>query len=73
MPLVVTPIWISFEAKDSTKQELIDFIEQLNAKQFQDVQAFFDTMPKLTHTVKIENPKTKKESEITLTGLNDFF
>ena len=62
-----------YEAKDSTKQELIDFIEQLNAKQFQDVQAFFDTMPKLTHTVKIENPKTKKESEITLTGLNDFF
>ena len=62
-----------FEAKDSTKQELIDFIEQLNAKQFQDVQAFFDTMPKLTHTVKIKNPKTKKESEITLSGLNDFF
>jgi hypothetical protein len=62
-----------FEAKDSTKQELIDFIEQLNAKQFQDVQAFFDTMPKLTHTVKIKNPKTEKESEITLTGLNDFF
>jgi len=52
---------------------LIDFIEQLNAKQFADVQSFFDTMPKLTHTVKIKNPKTKKESEITLSGLNDFF
>ena len=62
-----------FDAKDSTKQELIDFIEQLNAKQFADVQSFFDTMPKLTHTVKIKNPKTKKESEITLSGLNDFF
>ena len=62
-----------FEAKDSTKQELIDFVEQLNSKQFADVQAFFDTMPKLTHTVKIKNPKTKKESEITLSGLNDFF
>ena len=62
-----------FEAKDSTKKELIDFIEQLNSKQFQDVQKFFDTMPRLTHTVKIENPKTKKESEIVLTGLNDFF
>ena len=62
-----------FEAKDSTKKELIDFIEQLNSKQFADVQKFFDTMPKLTHTVKIKNPKTKKESEITLTGLNDFF
>ena len=62
-----------YEAKDSTKQELIDFVEQLNSKQFADVQAFFDTMPKLTHTVKIKNPKTKKESEIILSGLNDFF
>ena len=62
-----------YEAKDSTKQELIEFIEQLNSKQFADIQKFFDTMPKLTHTVKIKNPKTKKESEITLSGLNDFF
>jgi len=62
-----------FEAKDSTKQELIDFVEQLNSKQFKDLQKFFDTMPKLTHTVKIENPKTKKKSEIVLSGLNDFF
>ena len=62
-----------YEAKDSTKQELIDFVEQLNSKQFADVQAFFDTMPKLTHTVKIKNPKTEVESEVTLTGLNDFF
>ena len=62
-----------FEAKDSTKQELIDFVEQLNSKQFKDLQKFFDTMPKLTHTVKIENPKTKVKSEVTLNGLNDFF
>jgi len=55
------------------KKELIEFIEQMNTKQFADVQKFFDTMPRLTHTVKIENPKTKKESEIVLTGLNDFF
>ena len=62
-----------FEAKDSTKQELIDFIEQLNSKQFKDLQKFFDTMPKLTHTVEIENPKTKVKSKVTLNGLNDFF
>ena len=62
-----------FEAKDSTKQELIDFVEQLNSKQFKDVQKFFDTMPKLTHTVEIENPKTKVKSKVTLNGLNDFF
>jgi len=62
-----------FEAKDSTQKELNDFIEQLNTKQFAEIQEFFDTMPKLTHTVKITNPKTKKESEIVLSGLNDFF
>jgi len=60
-------------AVDSTKKELVEFIEQLNTKQFQDVQVFFDTMPKLKHTVKVKNPKTEVESEVTLTGLNDFF
>ena len=62
-----------YEAKDQTKKELTEFIEQLNTKQFKDVQKFFDTMPKLKHEVTIKNPKTKKESKITLTGLNDFF
>ena len=62
-----------YETKDQTKKELIDFIEHLNTKQFQDVQKFFDTMPKLKHTIKVKNPKTKKESEIVLVGLNDFF
>ena len=60
-------------AVDSTKKELNDFIEQLNTKQFKKVQKFFDTMPKLKHTVTVKNPKTKKESEVTLAGLNDFF
>ena len=62
-----------FEAKDQTKKELIEFIEQLNSKQFKNIQGFFDTMPKLKHTIKVKNPKTKKESEVVLQGLNDFF
>ena len=60
-------------AKDQTKQELINFIEQMNTKQFADVQKFYDTMPSLKHTITIKNPTTKVESEVTLTGLNDFF
>jgi hypothetical protein len=60
-------------AKDQTAKELTDFIEQLNTKQFRELQKFFDTMPRLTHTVTIENPKTKVKSEIVLSGLNDFF
>jgi hypothetical protein len=62
-----------FDAKDQTKEELDDFIGQLNTKQFQEVQKFFDTMPKLQHTVTVKNPKTKVESEVVLNGLNDFF
>ena len=62
-----------YEAKDQTKKELVEFIEQLNTKQFQDDQKFFDTMPRLKHTIKVKNPKTKKTSDVTLSGLNDFF
>jgi len=62
-----------YEAKDQTKKEMNDFIEQMNTKQFTEVQKFFDTMPKLKHTIKLKNPKTKKMNEITLSGLNDFF
>jgi len=62
-----------YEAKDQTKKELTEFIESMNTKQFKLLQNFFDTMPKLKHEVKVKNPKTKKESKITLTGLNDFF
>jgi len=62
-----------FEAKDQTKEEITEFIEQLNTKQFQDLQNYFNTMPKLKHMIEIENPKTKVKSKIMLQGLNDFF
>ena len=62
-----------WEAKDSTKKELTDFIEQLSSKQFSEIQKFFDTMPKLKHVVTVKNPKTKKETEVVLSGLSDFF
>ena len=62
-----------YDTKDQTKKEVVEWIEGLNTKQFQDVQKFFDTMPKLKHEITIKNPKTKKESKIILSGLNDFF
>jgi len=62
-----------FETKDQTKKEISEFVESLNTKQFADVQKFFDTMPKLKHTVELENPKTGVKSKIVLQGLNDFF
>ena len=62
-----------WESKDSTKKELVDFIEQLSSKQFAEIQKFFDTMPKLKHVVTVKNPKTKKETDVVLSGLSDFF
>ena len=62
-----------YDSKDSTQKELIEFVEQMNTKQFADVQKFFDTMPALKHEITVKNPKTKKESKVTLSGLNDFF
>ena len=62
-----------YQGKDQTKKELTEFIESMNTAQFKKVQKFFDTMPKLKHTVKVKNPKTKKTSDIVLQGLNDFF
>jgi len=62
-----------YDAKDSTQKELIEFVEQMNTQQFADVQAFFDTMPKLKHEITVLNPKTKVESKVVLSGLSDFF
>ena len=63
----------SWVAKDSTKKELLEFVEQLSSKQFKEVEKFFETMPKLSHTIKIKNPNTDVESEVVLEGLSAFF
>ena len=63
----------SWTSSDCTKKEMVDFLEQLSSKQFKDVEQFFDTMPKLSHKIKVTNPKTKVENEIVLEGLSSFF
>ena len=63
----------SWDASESTKEELGEFIDQLNTKQFKEVEQFFKTMPKLTHTLKVKNPNTDVESEVVLEGLASFF
>jgi hypothetical protein len=63
-------VWV---ASDVTKKELMDFLDQMNTTQFKQIEKFFETMPKLSHTVKVKNPKTEVESEVVLEGLSSFF
>ena len=63
----------AWEAKDCTKKELTDFVEQFNSSQFKEIEKFFDTMPKLAHTITVTNPNTGVENEVTLEGLSSFF
>ena len=58
---------------DCSKKEVNDFLEQMNSMQFKEIEKFFETMPKLSHTLKVTNPKTKKKSEVVLEGLSSFF
>ena len=58
---------------DCTKKELNEFLESMNSSQFKDIEKFFETMPKLSHKIKVTNPKTKVENEVVLEGLASFF
>ena len=62
-----------FSASECTKKELKEWVESLTSEQFQKIEKFFDSMPKLKHTLKVTNPKTNKENTIELEGLTDFF
>ena len=63
-------VWV---AADCTKKELVEFLEQMNSSQFKEIEKFFETMPKLSHEVKVINPKTDVESTVVLEGLSSFF
>ena len=60
-------------AADFSKKEVNDFLEQMNSSQFTEIQTFFETMPRLSHTINVTNPKTKVENEVVLEGLAAFF
>ena len=63
-------VWAS---EDCTKKEMSEFLESMNSSQFKEIETFFETMPKLSHTIKVTNPKTKVESDVVLEGLASFF
>jgi hypothetical protein len=59
--------------EDCSKKEIVEFLEQMNSSQFKEIEKFFETMPKLSHSLKVKNPKTKKENEVVIEGLAGFF
>jgi len=63
----------SWSASEYSKKELSAFLEQLSSKQFKEIEKFFETMPKLSHTITITNPKTGVDSDVVLEGLTAFF
>ena len=63
-------VWV---ASDCTKKEITEFLDSMNSNQFKEVEKFFETMPKLSHTVKLMNPNTKVESDVVIEGLASFF
>ena len=63
-------VWAS---ADCTKKEMKDFLEQMNSNQFKEIEKFFETMPKLSHSISVTNPETKVKSEVVLEGLASFF
>ena len=60
-------------AADCTKKEMKEFLEGMNSQQFKDIESFFETMPKLSHTISVTNPNTKVKSDVVLEGLASFF
>ena len=63
----------SWNASDFSNKDLIQFLEQLTSNQFKEIEKFFETMPKLSHTVSLKNPNTNVESTVILEGLSSFF
>lgn len=63
----------SWSSADVTKKELVEWLQTFDSNQFQRIEQFFNTMPKLSHTIKVTNPNTGVENEILLEGLSSFF
>ncbi len=72
----IDTIWDGEElhsTKDYTAEEVETFLNSIDSTNFAKIQNFFETMPKLEHTVKYKCEKCEEEGETTLTGLQDFF
>ena len=58
---------------DMSDDELEEFIDSLTGEQFENLSNFFETMPKVQHSIEVTNPKTKKKGEVVIEGIQSFF
>ena len=62
-----------YSRADMTQDEIIEWLEAMTTAQLEKFLGFFNTMPKLSHTISKKNPNTGKNFSVTLEGLQDFF
>jgi hypothetical protein len=62
-----------YDSSTTSKKEFREFVESLTTKQFESIQKFYETMPRLSHTFTVVNPNTGNECEYTIEGLQSFF
>jgi len=62
-----------YDSSTTSKKEFVDFVEGLTNNQFELIQKFFESTPRLEHTFAVRNPNTGEMSEFTIAGLSNFF
>lgn len=62
-----------YYAKDTTKEELVEFIENLQQDDLEKIQNFFLTMPKIKKELNFKCPKCNYEEKLNVEGLQNFF
>ena len=58
---------------DISESDLTEFVDSLTTNQFESITKFFDSMPKVAHSIEVTNPKTKKKGEVVIEGIESFF
>ena len=62
-----------YTSSDMSTEEIVEWLDGLTTEQYSKIMKFFETMPKLTHTIKLKNRNSGENFEVVLEGLADFF
>lgn len=62
-----------YYSKDSSEEELIEFMDSLPSSDLERIKEFFDTLPKLRKTMEFKCNKCGYQEDIELEGLQSFF